>query len=134
MAGEVPRPKKMAGQAEGRQQTLPLTPVEVACSPHPAPCTAYIHSLQNSISGQGGGGGSSQLITRSFPQCVHSSLAVSCDLVSLPGPSALPPPSTPCSPRDWDPSGGERAALACLQATAAASFLPSLGQKSIQCT
>lgn len=90
----VPDPVNLAGWGALRQQWSPSPRWKLAYPPQPAPCTAYIHCPQNSISG-GGSGGSSQLILRSFPQCVHSSLSltVSRDLVLLPGPSALPPPS-----------------------------------------
>lgn len=73
----------------------------------PSPCTLHpalhIFSLSKIASLEGGSGGSSQLILRSFPRCVHSPLAVSLDLVSLPGPSALPPPSPLGSARSQDP-------------------------------
>lgn len=53
--------------------------------PHPVPCTAYILSLQNSISGEGKWGGS-QFTARSFPHCIHSSLGC----LSRPGFPARP--------------------------------------------
>lgn len=51
--GEAPGPVGMAGWREWKQQAVRLTPVGAGIPPHHAPCTAYILSLQNSISGEG---------------------------------------------------------------------------------
>ena len=79
---------------EGRVQAAggPADPCGSWHTPPPAPCTAYILSLQNSISG----GGVGVVLSSSFTpsRSVFTALAaVSRDLVSLPGPSVLLPPS-----------------------------------------
>jgi hypothetical protein len=80
----------------GRGQ--PADPCQSWYPPPPCPCTAYILSPKNSISGGGVGVVLSSSFTPSLS--VFTALpAVSRDLVSLPGSSAVPPPSPPHPPR-----------------------------------
>lgn len=94
--------RQLAG--EWRQQVVWLTLVEASRLPLPCPLHCiYILSLQNSISGGGEAGG---VLSSPFApsHIVFTALwAVSRDLVSLPGPSALPPPSPLGSSRSGTP-------------------------------
>ena len=126
---------------EGRVQAAggPADPCGSWHTPPPAPCTAYILSLQNSISG----GGVGVVLSSSFTpsHSVFTALAaVSRDLVSLPGPSvllspspwALPGPRTLWrrvpSPSTW-PITFTISRLQAMTATSSNRSLPYSGQK-----